>query len=604
MKISMQELWQNMVATSRRFPLVVADSVIVTLLALSLYSLSPKNADLQELLLTAILGFPLLLSFALFAEGRGLSQKQRLLSSLPAVLFLAVYYFFLTVREGSADTIRFAAFFLAFLMSLSLAPYVRPGGVDAFWRYNRSLVVGAGVAGLVSVALMAGIGVAFAGMDYLLRIDFPSRLYARLWIISSCLFWPCIFLAAIPRSLGELDAPEAYSKGMEIFIRYVVVPLVLMYMLILYLYTGKMLFQASWPKGGVAGYILGFSVLGLLSVLLVHPLKDKEGTTWIKTYLKWLCIFILPQTVVLFLSVWRRVSEYGVTESRYFGIMAAFLLAGICAYLLLSRTKSIKIIPAALCLAALLSGMGPWGALSVSERSQFKRLMLLLDQHGLLVNGKAATAKKPVSNEQQAAISTLVRYLNERHGLGRLQGLFAKDLGATKERDRPEKMMGLMGLSYIPYYSEAQKQDDQQYFSFIAEKQGLRLVSGYDYLLRFDQYAYEDPCRNDGDSRTCTMDINGKNYTVTLRTNAARLTVARDEEVLGTLDLMALVRKLRKRQVSPGPHLKVPQEEMVLEGTAGNVAIKMIFSEVHMRERKDRLTLTGVKAEVLMKVRE
>ncbi|NTW60524.1 MAG: DUF4153 domain-containing protein [Nitrospirae bacterium] len=605
MKISIQELWQNMVATTRRFPLAVTDSVIVTLLALALNSLASKSTVIEELLVTAVLGFPLLLSLALFSEGRAVPEKLRQLSPLLAVLFLAVHYFFLKSPERGSDAIRTAAFFLAFLCFLSFAPYARAGGVDAFWRYNKSLVVGASVAGLASIALMAGIGLALAGMDYLLGVSFPQKLYSRLWIISSCLLWPCVFLAAIPRDLDQLDAPEAYSKGMEIFNRYIVVPLVLVYMLILYLYTGKIILQTSWPKGGVAGYILGFSAVGLLSVVLIHPLKDREGNTWIKTYLNWLCIFILPQTVVLFLSVWRRVSEYGVTEIRYFGILAAFLLAGICGYLLFSRTKSIKIIPVTLCLAALLSAVGPWSAAGVSERSQFKRLVLLLEKDGLLINGKAAKATKLVSHEEQAAISAVVQYLHERHGMSRLQGLFTQDLASTNAKDRPQKMMDLMGLSYIPTYDAEGKQGHQQHFSFYAKKQGIRRVSGYDYFLRFKQYSgYQDLCRDDGSSQTCSMDIEGKKYAVTLKTSAAQLIVVRDEQVLGTLDLMTFARKLRKRQTSPGSQPNVPQEEMVLEGKAGNVAIKMIFWEVHMVERKDNLDLTGVNADVLMKIKE
>ena len=101
MKISIQELWQNMVATSRRFPLAVTDSVIVTLLALALYSLSSKESVLQELLLTAVLGFPLLISLALFTEGRAVPEKLRLLTPFLAVLFLAFHYFFTRPRSGA-----------------------------------------------------------------------------------------------------------------------------------------------------------------------------------------------------------------------------------------------------------------------------------------------------------------------------------------------------------------------------------------------------------------------------------------------------------------------------------------------------------------------
>ena len=215
-----------------------------------------------------------------------------------------------------------------------------------------------------------------------------------------------------------------------------------------------------------------------------------------------------------------------------------------------------------------------------------------------------AKATKPVSHEEQAAISAVVQYLHERYGLGHLQGLFTQDLASTNAQDRPQKMMDLMGLSYIPRYDAEGKQGHQQHFSFYAEKQGIRRVSGYDYFMRFTQYGNQDSCRDEGSSRTCSMDIEGKQYAVTLRTGAAQLIVTRDAQVLGTLDLMTMVQKLRNRQASTVAHRNIPREEMVLEGKAGNVAIKMIFSEVHMIERKEKLDLTGVNADVLMKIKE
>ncbi len=591
MKIRVQELWQNIVATAGRFPFVVLDSSVVTVLALSLYSAGSNNLVTQKLLLTAILGFPLLMAFTLFAERSEWPERQRRLFPFHALLILAVCYFFLRLDDGNAGAIRFAALLLSFVSLLSFAPYVKRGSINAFWRYNKSLVIGFAIAGFATLTLMAGIGLALLGMDFLLGIKFPGNFYARIWIVSCCFLWPLLFLAAIPDDFAGLEASEQYPKAMELFSRFIVIPLVLVYMLILYLYTGKIVVEASWPKGGVAGYILGFSVLGLLSVVLVHPLKDRDGNRWIGTYLKWLCICILPQTAVLLLSVWRRVSEYGVTESRYFGILAAFLLAGLCLYFLISRTKNIEVIPITLCITACLSAIGPWSALSISERSQFYRLELLLEKHGILSGGKVVKAKAAVSNEEQAAISAIVRYLHDRHGLKSVRGLFTEDLASQKAYDRPAKMLAAMGLSYMPYYSEGR---NQTYFSFYAEKKEVQKISGYDYFIRIGSYGNQE----------YHAEVNGKKYKFSLLPSAAQFAVSRDERPVVRLDIMPLARKLKDRPVSPTSHLNVPQEEMVLEGQAGAVAVKILFSEIHMAERNGRLELTSALADVLMKIGE
>ena len=135
---------------------------------------------------------------------------------------------------------------------------------------------------------------------------------------------------------------------------------------------------------------------------------------------------------MLFLSVWRRVAEYGVTESRYYGVLAAVWLAGVCVYFLVSKAKSIKAISVSLCIAAFLSAFGPWGALAVSEQSQMGRLESLLKKNGILSDGKVVKATKAVSPEDQGSISQIVKYLHERHGLRPFKRWFIEDLSKVK----------------------------------------------------------------------------------------------------------------------------------------------------------------------------
>lgn len=603
MKLSVQSLWRNAVKTAQRFPVVVADALVVTALALTNNWGYAKGGAYPKLLLTFILGFPLLLSLKLFAERRNWPAKTQALFPLLGMLPLAVYYFTLTL-PGLANGIRFGVLLASALFFLSFAPYTSRGEVNGFWRYNKALVLGFAASGFASIALMTGISIALAGINYLLGVHVPDWLYGKLWLITGCFIWPFIFLATAPEDFEQFETAEIFDKVLETFVRFIIIPLVLLYMLILYLYAGKIIIQATWPKGGVAGFILGFSCLGLLSILLIHPLRNKEGSQWTGSYLKWLSIAILFQTVMLFLSVWRRVAEYGVTESRYYGVLEAVWLAGVCVYFLVSKAKSIKAISVSLCIAAFLSAFGPWGALAVSEQSQMGRLESLLKKNGILSDGKVVKATKAVSPEDQGSISQIVKYLHERHGLRPFKRWFIEDLSKVKSGDRPNKIVNLMGLSYAPYYAQTGQSGSDKYFSYHADRSGFLKVSGYDYYLRLGPYAGEDSC-DDGGPQCYPIEINGRKYKASLDAKTGKFLVTRDKETIGSVDVLPLARKLRQQyKDAPESYSTVPQSDMVVEGRAGNVAIKIVFSELHVVERKETLELTSAKGDALLKVGE
>ena len=133
---------------------------------------------------------------------------------------------------------------------------------------------------------------------------------------------------------------------------------------------------------------------------------------------------------------------------------------------------------------------------------------------------------------------------------------------------------------------------NQTYYSFYAGKKEVRKISGYDYFMRMGSY----------ETQECSAKIDGKSYAFSLRPHAAEFDVSRDGQSIMRLDIMPLARKLKDRPVTPTSHLNIPQKEMVLEGRAGGVAIKILFSEMHMAVRNERLELTSAPADVLIKV--
>ncbi|MBK8672285.1 MAG: DUF4153 domain-containing protein [Bacteroidetes bacterium] len=73
---------------------------------------------------------------------------------------------------------------------------------------------------------------------------------------------------------------------MRIFAQFILMPLVIIYLVILYLYGGKIIFKVIYQIGWVSNLILTFSVFGILALLLIYPLRNDEKHLWIKSYFR------------------------------------------------------------------------------------------------------------------------------------------------------------------------------------------------------------------------------------------------------------------------------------------------------------------------------
>ena len=80
----------------------------------------------------------------------------------------------------------------------------------------------------------------------------------------------------------------------------------------------KILILREWPRGTIGWLVSIVSVFGMLALLLVHPLRNRPGHRWIQLYSRSFYIGLFPLIVLLLMAIWRRLSEYGLTEDRYF----------------------------------------------------------------------------------------------------------------------------------------------------------------------------------------------------------------------------------------------------------------------------------------------
>src|SRR5690606_3825899 len=118
--------------------------------------------------------------------------------------------------------------------------------------------------------------------------------------------------------------------------------------------------------------------------------------------------------ILLILAIYKRVDDYGITESRYILISLAIWLSFITGYFIIKGQEQIRIIPISLMFIALITTFGPWGISAISKNSQQNRLEKIL--------------KEKVSPKRNNEIRNLVTYLNDKHGINSLQQFVKEDL--------------------------------------------------------------------------------------------------------------------------------------------------------------------------------
>ena len=463
--------------TIRRFPFAVAASVFGTAAAVVLTCKTSFSASWTSLLVTALLALPLLVSSRLLSEKKGQADSRPDMLTIAIAAIGCAYFLFMGEAHGYGIWYRHTLWTIAAFLILLLVPFYRNGEEQECWRLNVSLVYAFAIAVISAFTLFAGISAALAGIDYLLEVKVLGEVYLRLWIVMAGFVAVVIFLSAVPTDIRQLSPRVAQNRHFERFIRFVLVPLVALYLVILYAYAGKIIMQGSWPKGGVAGFILGFSGVGIVTYLLSYGVTATENRPQ-SLFRKLFFPFVLPLTPMLFLSVWRRVSEYGVTETRYFGILSAFWLAAVSLYYIFSRRKDLRIVPSSLCLGIILVSFGPWGVLSTSARSQTGRLQGLLQEAELLVNG---TLRPPAHTGKPKALPEVNRIIVYLHGIGNIAPLVDWSGGKITIDDKPETIASKIGIT-----SALQSDYSERYFDFSTKQEEGADVSGYTYLWQFE----------------------------------------------------------------------------------------------------------------------
>lgn len=605
MKIpSVRLLFEGAKETFLRFPFVIIASAIGAGFMIYILDLpfdrQDENQHLYNAVMACSLGIPFLLSLVFVSERIKSTKAVVYAVQITGVILLVAYYFSLPKEAGVIEITRYLLYVIGFHLLVSVSPFISKKFITeqkGFWQFNQSLFIRILITAVYSGVLYAGLSIAILSFDKLFDANIDSKRYGQLFFFILGIFNTWFFLSGLPKNTDELESRDIYPKGLKIFTQYVLLPLVIIYLLILYSYTGKIIFQWQLPMGWVSYLVLGFSTAGIFSLLLIEPLRMSEGNSWIKKFQKWFYIILFPLIVLLFVAILRRTGDYGITEKRYFVFMLAAWLTMMALYFSISKVKNIKVIPYSLCIIVFLTSFGPWGAFSLSEGSQMSRLEEVLVNNKILDNGKIIKAVNPLSEEERQDVSSIIQFLSERKSLNRIQPWFTQNLDTIKGgmvngvyKSKEAKITELMGVEYTLY--KRTYFNDNKYLYISLKEYNYLSIKGYDFVIkhRYNYFEKESELKQyqvDSANRI-SFDFNADNLTLTIKNN---------DTIAGEIQMEKLIENIKKLKVDPGI------KDMSTEGENEKIRYKIIFKNINSNFEEGKNKIQSFNSEVFLKIK-
>ena len=585
---SINYLAQNAKDAFTRFPLTIISSLIAVILGVYLIE-NGKDIDNTfpyiNLMLCMSIAIPLYFCATIISNKKGFSKKSSLMINVLATFILVGIYFTLPNSDSTHNTslpyIQYALYNITCHLLVSFIPFAFSKQLNAFWHYNKILFIRILTAILYSGFIYVGLIIALTSLNLLFDIKIHGELY-------------------------------------------VLLPLLTLYLLILYSYGTKILILWDWPKGIVSYLIISFSIIGILTFLLLHPYGNQIENVWIKKASKAYYFILFPLLLILFIAIFMRVNEYGITINRYALLLLGIWLTIVCIYTAIGKTN-IKFIPASLALLLIFISFGPWGIFAVSERSQVNRLKTILEQSKILVDNKVnketVWLKDSLPNLHSNAdlkntgrltdslhneVKSILDYLDSHHGFSRIGAWYKQDLNAIVDLktaegkvlnydSEAEIYMKTLGLRYEYLYKEDQESNIVYNASY---DQTVKTITGYDYLIDFNK-SNED---NNTDNEICSFIIDTVEYHLVYSNEQKTKLLLKSKNDMVAFELEDLLHKLKK-EYGANPESGVPVSEMQLVSLNNQFEIKIEFHTIEMKSNKNNRNFNNLTGALYIKKR-
>lgn len=336
-------------------------------------------------------------------------------------------------RFSTTQLIAVSATIAAMSLSVFVACFYRKRQDVQFWNYSMRTVLALAMSTAIGGILTVGLNLFLESLKMLFGLQVDDNLFGDIAAVCMTMLAPTLFMNIIPKGRNKyVDTVVEFSRFSKGVVQYLFIPLLVLYMVTLYVYAAQILFQWKLPVGGVSYMVTVSMVLMILLIYITYPIQHLEGNCLFKWVTRLLPVAMLPLLALMTVAIGRRLSDYGITVSRLYLLVFNVWCYAVCLWLIFTRNKRIWIIPTSFAVILLLISVGPQSIANVTLNELKKEARNAFTASGLtqfpLTGDQYEAWASKVDKKTAASIDSKLDYLHDFYRYGALKNLIGKDV--------------------------------------------------------------------------------------------------------------------------------------------------------------------------------
>ena len=457
-------------------------------------------------------------------------------------------------------------------------------------KYLQSVFSNFVITGIFVAVLWIGIEIILTTVNYLF-FNSGDSLFFRLttysfWFITE-VFGASLFLSLLKKPDDNLENYE-FPFIFNLLIKFVIIPLIIIYTGVLYIYMMKVLISMHLPKGLISHLVLWYTAFSVAVMILITPFTQKDK--FFENFKKYFPYFSIPLIFASLFAVFQRTYQYGITENRYYVLISIFWL--LFCMILYIRKMNITGIFISLIACLVISVYTPLSAKNVSNFSQSQRLKRMLVKYGALKDGKISKITQKLNNSEGSQIYTTIQYISDNSTIAKLNFKNEKGEVYSTLGDLEKGLDVKESWKDYSYRSDDEgNYEERKVITYkvknIENSEIISDIAGYDNLIYYRNVYNDDSINQENESEKYKIILKNKTITINSKDGTELAKINYEDAV------KQIAFKLRtvKLPDTNDTVYEVPQKDLEYIGTIGKInykiSLRIINDEIINGKPKD-----------------
>ena len=495
-------------------------------------------------------------------------------------LVLSIIFYVDYLQTNDYNNFKFWALIPISIILFVLIPILNKENKEKYLQSEFSDFV---ITYIFAAVLFVGIAIVLTTISYLFfssNNDFFFRLTTySFWFIAE-VFGASLFLSLLKKPDDDLENYK-FPSIFNLLIKFVIIPLIVIYTGILYIYMAKAVISMQLPKGLISHLVLWYTAFSVIIIILITPFTQKDK--FLGNFKKYFPYFSIPLIFASLFALFQRIYQYGITEKRYYVLILIFWL--LFCVILFIRKMNITGIFISLIACVVIAVYTPFSAKSVSNFSQKERLKRMLVKYGALKDGKISKITQKLTNRQGNHIHTTIQYISSNSDIQKLN--FKNEKGEVYSTlEDLEKALDVKE-SWKDYYivrnedDNGENYDEKEIVAYrVKNSENAELISdttGYDNFISYKKVDNEDPINQENESEKYKITVKNKIIAIKSKDGTELAKINYEDAI------KQIVSKLRtsKLQDKKDVGYVVSPKDLEYIGTAGKINYKISLGNIN-----------------------